>query len=43
MLRKEDWMRIKELAEKGIYKKDIAEEMGVSPKTITRALARNFH
>ena len=40
MLRKEDWMEIKELAEKGIYKKDIAEELGVSPKTVTRALAR---
>lgn len=40
MLRKEGWMEIKELAEKGIYKKDIAEELGVSPKTITRALAR---
>lgn len=40
MLRKEDWMEIKELVEKGVYKKDIAEELGVHPKTVTRALAR---
>lgn len=40
MLRKEDWMQIKELVEKGVYKKDIAEELGVNPKTVTRALTR---
>lgn len=40
MLRKEDWMEIKALVEKGVYKKDIAEELGVHPKTISRALAR---
>ena len=40
MLKKEDWMQIKELVEKGVYKKDIAEELGVHPKTVTRALAR---
>ncbi len=40
MLKKEDWMEIKELVEKGVYKKDIAEELGVHPKTVTRAVAR---
>ena len=38
MLRKEDWMEIKELGEKGVYKKDIVEEMGVYLKTVTRVL-----
>ncbi len=40
MLKKEDWMEIKALVEKGVYKKDIAEEFGVHPKTVTRALTR---
>ncbi|MEN6317455.1 MAG: IS21 family transposase [Syntrophaceae bacterium] len=40
MLKKEDWMEIKALVEKGVYKKDIAEELGVHPKTVSRALGR---
>lgn len=40
MLRKEDWMDIKALAEKGVYQKDIAYELGVHPKTVSRALVR---
>ncbi len=39
MLKKEDWMEIKALVEKGVHKKDVAEELGVHPKTISRALA----
>ena len=40
MLNKEDWMEIKAQIEKGVYQKDIAKELGVHPKTIGRALAR---
>ena len=40
MLRKEDWMDIKTLAEKGVYQKDIAHELGLHPKTVSRALKR---
>jgi len=40
MLNKEDWMKIKAQIEKGVYQKDIADELGVHPKTIRRALAR---
>jgi transposase len=40
MLRKEDWMDIKVRAEKGVYQKDIAYELGVHPKTVSRALKR---
>jgi len=40
MLRKEDWMEIKEQAEKGMYQKDIAEQLGVHPKTVRRAIRR---
>ncbi len=40
MLKKEDWMYIKAQVEKGVYQKDIAQEVGVSPKTISRALKR---
>lgn len=40
MLKKEDWMDIKVLAEKGVYQKDIARELGVHPKTVSRALKR---
>jgi IS30 family transposase len=40
MLRKEDWMDMKALAEKGMHQKDIAYELGVHPKTVSRALAR---
>lgn len=40
MLSKEDWMEIKAQVEKGVYLKDIAEELGVHPKTVSRALQR---
>jgi transposase len=40
MLKKEDWMEIRAQAEKGVYKKDIAEQLGVPPQTISRALHR---
>lgn len=40
MLRKEDWMDIKEQVEKGMYQKDIAERLGVSQRTVQRALGR---
>jgi transposase len=40
MLKKEDWMHIKAQVEKGVYQKDIARELGVHPKTISRALKR---
>jgi transposase len=40
MIRKEDWMDIKVQIERGMYQKDIADELGVHPKTISRALKR---
>jgi len=40
MLSKEDFLMIKQLHERGVYKKDIAEELGVHPKTVSRALKR---
>ena len=40
MLNKEDWMEIKAQIARGVYQKDIADELGVHPKTIRRALAR---
>ena len=40
MLRKEDWIMIKALHERGVYQKDIAEQLGVHPKTVSRALKR---
>lgn len=40
MLKKEDWMEIKALLERGMYQKDIAKELGVHPRTIRRAIAR---
>lgn len=40
MLRKEDWMEIKAQVERGVYVKDIAVELGVHPKTVSRALKR---
>jgi transposase len=40
MLSKEDYIVIKALKERGVYQKDIAEEMKVHPKTISRALKR---
>ena len=41
MLTKEDFAVIKSLSKRGVYKKDIAEELGVHPKTVSRALKRN--
>lgn len=41
MLRKEDWMTIQAQVEKGVYLKDVAHELGVHPKTISRALKRD--
>lgn len=40
MLNKEDFAVIQALATRGVYQKDIAEELGVHPKTVRRALAR---
>lgn len=40
MLRKEDFIMIKTLHEHGVYKKDIAAELGVHPRTVSRALRR---
>ena len=40
MLRKEDMVMIKALNERGVYQKDIAEQLGVHPKTVSRALKR---
>ncbi len=41
MLSKGDWMHIKAQVERGVYKKDIAEELGVSERTVRRALRRS--
>jgi transposase len=40
MIRKEDFVVMKALNQRGIYLKDIAEELGVHPKTVSRALKR---
>ena len=40
MLRKEDFVSIKSLHERGVYQKDIALQVGVHPKTVSRALKR---
>jgi transposase len=40
MIRKEDFAVIKSLHQRGVYKKDIAAELGVHPKTVKRALER---
>ena len=40
MLKPEDYIVIKTLHERGVYQKDIAEELGVHPKTVSRALKR---
>jgi transposase len=40
MIRKEDYMKIQVLHERGMYQKDIAEELGIHPKTVSRALKR---
>ncbi len=40
MLKKGDWMYIKSQIWLGVYKKDIAEKLGVHPRTVRRALKR---
>lgn len=40
MLKKEDCMVIKALANRGVYHTDIAVELGIHPKTVSRALKR---
>ncbi len=40
MLRQEDYIVIKTLHDHGVYQKDIAAELGVHPKTVSRALKR---
>ena len=40
MLNREEWIMIKEMSDKGCYQKNIAAELGVSPKTVSRALKR---
>jgi hypothetical protein len=40
MLRKEDFMVIQALAQRGLYRCDIAKQVGVHPRTVRRALAR---
>ncbi len=40
MLKKEDYAVIKALAKRGVYLKDIAADLGVHPKTVSRALQR---
>jgi len=41
MLSKEDFAVIKSLHKRGVYLKDIAEELNVHPRTVRRALDRN--
>ena len=41
MLRKEDFAVIKALHARGVYQKDIAVQLGVHPKTVSRTLQRN--
>lgn len=40
MLTKEDYMDIKQKVDRGVYKKDIAAELGVNTKTVSRAIRR---
>jgi transposase len=40
MLNKEDYAVIKALKQRGVYNKDIAAELGVHPRTVSRALKR---
>jgi len=40
MLSKEDYTVIKALKQRGVYLKDIAAELGIHPKTVSRALKR---
>jgi len=38
MIRKEDYTVIKALSERGVYNKDIADQLKIHPKTVSRAL-----
>ena len=40
MINREDWYMIKQMHDRGCYKKDIAEALGVSARSVARALAR---
>lgn len=40
MIRKEDFAVIKSHAQRGVFQKDIALELGVHPRTVSRALQR---
>lgn len=40
MLKKEDWYMIQEKTTQGMYRKDIAAELGVHPRTVRCALVR---
>jgi transposase len=40
MLKKEDWYMIQDKIKQGMYLKDIAEELGVHPRTVRRTLQR---
>ena len=41
MLTQEDYWMIKELHERGMYRKDIADRLGVHPKTVSRTLKQS--
>ena len=40
MLRRRDWLMIQERLRQGVYVKDIAAELGVHPRTVSRARKR---
>ena len=40
MLSKEDFMVIQALVRRGVYQRDIAERLGVHPRTVRRAVGR---
>ena len=39
MLKQEDYIVIRTLKKRGVYTKDIAAELGVHPRTVSRALS----
>lgn len=41
MLKREEWMKIRDMKERGCYVCDITDHIGVSERTIRRALKRN--
>lgn len=40
MLNREDWLMIREMRDKGCYQREIAERLGISERTVRRALSR---